>query len=228
MLQPKGRLDVIKAIIFDFDGLIYDTEMPEYQAFREIYAEHGHELELQVWGQCVGTNASGFNPYDHLEACLGQPVNRDEIRRRHKTKFERLMAQETIRAGVEDYLAAAKALGLRIGLASSSSRAWVTGYLAQLGVLPHFECVRVRDDVRLVKPDPELYLQVIHEFGIEPHEAVAFEDSPNGAKAAKAAGLYCVAVPNELTRHLTFGDVDLQLRSMADMKLEAVVGRFQA
>ncbi|MBM7566705.1 HAD-IA family hydrolase [Paenibacillus sacheonensis] len=219
---------MIKAIIFDFDGLIYDTEVPEYKAFQEIYAEHGHELELGVWGQCIGTYNSAFNPYDHLEACLGRTLDRQELRSRHKAKFDRLMEAETIRPGVESYLATARALGLRVGLASSSSREWVTGHLAKLNVATYFECIRVRDDVRLVKPDPELYVQVIEAFGIAPNEAVAFEDSPNGAKAAKAAGLYCVAVPNGITRELTFGEVDLRLDSMTDMKLEAVISRLSS
>lgn len=219
---------MIKAIVFDFDGLIYDTEVPEYTAFREIFAEHGHELELGVWGQCVGTNDSGFDPYDHLAACLGRPVDREELRALRKAKFERLIAEETIRPGVEAYLQTARALGLRIGLASSSNRAWVTGHLAKLNVLPYFECIRVSDDVKLVKPDPELYLQVIQAFGIEPQEAVAFEDSPNGAKAAKAAGLHCVAVPNGVTRELAFEAVDLRLSSLTDIGLEALIQRLQA
>lgn len=219
---------MIKAIVFDFDGLIYDTEVPEYKAHRELFAEHGQELELSVWGQCVGTNDSGFNPYDHLEACLGKPVDRDDLRGRFRTKFDRLLAQEAIRPGVEDYLQAAQALGLRIGLASSSGRDWVMGHIAKLNVLPYFECIRVRENVRLVKPDPELYAQVIREFGIEPHEAVAFEDSPNGARAAKAAGMRCVTVPNDVTRHLAFDEYDLQLRSLADMSLEALLRRLEA
>ncbi|QHW32367.1 HAD-IA family hydrolase [Paenibacillus rhizovicinus] len=219
---------MIKAIVFDFDGMIYDTEVPEYKAHCEIFAEHGQELELSLWGQCVGTNNSGFNPYDHLEACLGKPVDREVLRGRYQTKLERLLEQETIRPGVEDYLKSAQKLGLRIGLASSASRAWITGHNAKLNVLPYFECVRTREDVRLVKPDPELYVQVIREFGIEPHEAVAFEDSPNGAKAAKAAGMRCVTVPNDVTRYLTFGEVDMQLQSLADVSLEALLQKLQA
>ncbi|SFJ22457.1 haloacid dehalogenase superfamily, subfamily IA, variant 3 with third motif having DD or ED [Paenibacillus sp. UNC496MF] len=219
---------MIKAIVFDFDGLIYDTEAPEYRAYREIFAEHGHELELAVWGQCVGTHDSGFDPYGHLEACLGRTVDRELLRARHREKFEALLAAETIRPGVEDYLKDAGTLGLRVGLASSATRAWVTGHLGRLSVAPYFECIRVRDDVVRAKPDPELYLQVLREFGLEPHEAVAFEDSPNGAKAAKAAGMYCVTVPNDVTRELAFGSVDLRLESLADVRLDALIRRLEA
>lgn len=217
----------MKAIVFDFDGLIFDTEVPEYKAFQEIFAEHGQELALAEWGRCIGTNSSGFDPYEHLEACLGSAVDREHVRTLKQDKYSRLIAEETVRPGVEAYLQTAKAMGLRIGLASSSSRAWVTKHLAMLGIADYFECIRVSDDVRDVKPDPELYLQVVAHFGIAPSEAVAFEDSPNGAKAAKAAGLYCVTVPNAVTRELTFGPVDLSLSSMADMRLEEVLARLE-
>ncbi|WP_219834583.1 HAD family phosphatase [Paenibacillus sp. R14(2021)] len=213
---------MIKAIVFDFDGTIFDTEGPEFKSYQEIFAEHGHELDLNIWSQGVGT-VDGFHPFDHLEACTGQAVNRDALRVLQKEKYGRFIAEETILPGVEEYLKAAKELGLHVGLASSSSRAWVTKHLDQLNVAHYFDVVRVRDDVRKAKPDPELYRQVIDHFGISPQEAIAFEDSPNGALAAKAAGLYCVTVPNGVTRGLPFCDIDIRLQTMSDMKLDALI-----
>ncbi|MFF2480978.1 HAD family hydrolase [Paenibacillus sp. NPDC058071] len=214
---------MIKAVVFDFDGLIFDTETPEFKAFQEIYVEHGYQLDLKMWSLWLGTDSSKFNPYDYLDECAGKPLNREEISSLRRTKYERLIAGEQTRPGVEEYLKAAKELGLKVGLASSSSREWVVDHLTKLNLIHYFDCIRVREDVRKVKPDPELYLQVITEFGIEPYEAVAFEDSPNGSLAAKQAGLFCVAVPNEITKQLSFCEVDSRLDSMSQVKLKALI-----
>ena len=117
----------------------------------------------------------------------------------------------------------AKKLGLKVGLASSSPCDWVTGHLSRLGLIQYFDCIYARDDVRRTKPDPELYLTVIDEFQIGSHEAVVFEDSPNGILAAKRAGLFCVAVPNPLTRQLRLDHADFRLNSLAEMPLSELL-----
>ena len=97
--------------------------------------------------------------------------------------------------GVLDYLRDAHRLGLKVGLASSSSCAWVEGHLVRLGLREYFDCVRARDDVSITKPDPALFLSAVETLGVQPCEAIAFEDSRNGLIAARRAGLHCVAVP---------------------------------
>ncbi|OUM94664.1 MAG: hypothetical protein A9Z00_10850 [Thermobacillus sp. ZCTH02-B1] len=217
------RVAAFKAIIFDFDGLILDTETPEYRSFSELYRQYGAELPIEVWGRWIGTDASPFDPYAHLEASAGIAVDREAARAFRRARYDELMAGERARPGVEDYLRDGRRLGLRIGLASSSTRDWVLGYLRRLGLEDRFDCIRTREDVAKVKPEPELYLKALEALGAAPEEAVAFEDSPNGALAAKRAGLKCVVVPNELTRRLDFGEHDLRLSSMADMPLEEVL-----
>ncbi len=216
---------MIKAVVFDFDGLIIDTETPWYDAFREIYGEHGVELPLEVWAQCVGTSHDVFDPYDYLEQCIGKPINRDELRRRISDKHAEMMEGRTIRPGVEHYLRSAKSLGLNIGLASSSTLQWVERFLKQFDLLHYFQCIRTADGVKKVKPDPELYVQALECLGVSAGEAVAFEDSPNGARAAKSAGMRCVIVPNPVTAALAFDQYDLRLESMADMELQQVIER---
>lgn len=220
----------MKAVVFDFDGLILDTETAEYHAFAHICREHGTELPLEVWGQCIGTDVrtSRFDPYVYLEERLGRSIDREQIHLRRREKYEALLGRAAPRPGVESYLQAARRLGLRIGLASSSKRSWITGYLEQMNLLDYFDCIRSKDDVANVKPDPELYRQAVAALGVAPREAVAFEDSPNGSLAARRAGLRCVVVPNEVTSALRFGDVDLRLASMADMPLEEVLARLSA
>ncbi|MDF2964166.1 MAG: phosphoglycolate phosphatase [Paenibacillus sp.] len=216
---------MIKAVIFDFDGLILDTETPEYESFQAMYRDHGIELTIELWGQCVGTDGSLFEPYTHLEQCLGAPFDREAARFLRRQRYTDRMRDILPRPGVKDYLMEAQSLGLQIGLASSSTREWVTGYLKQYGLLDFFKCIRTRDDVEKVKPDPALYLQAMACLGVQANEAAAFEDSPNGCLAAKRAGMNCVIVPNDLTALLTFGDHDLRLTSMSEMPLTEVISR---
>ncbi len=215
---------LIKGLIFDFDGTILDTETPEYLAWQAVFAAHGTELPLAVWGRAIGT-AAALDPHAYLEERCGRPVDRAAVDADRHARYRELMAAETVRPGVTEYLAAAGDLGLRLGLASSSSRPWVEGYLADLGLLGRFETIRTSEDVARVKPDPALYRRVLADLGLVPAEAIAVEDSPNGARAARAAGLFCLAVPTPVTRALAFDAVDLRLESLADLPLAAVMAR---
>jgi putative hydrolase of the HAD superfamily len=213
---------MIKAIIFDFDGLILDTETPEYHTYREMFEELGAILPLEEWTKGIGTHG-GFHPLDFLEQQIGSKVDRVQFSGQVETKRHALIENLTIRPGVVNYLLAAQKLGLRIGLASSSSRRWVEYYLRKHELYDYFEVIRTRDDVVKVKPDPELYLQALEQLGVKHTEAIVFEDSLNGLRAAKAAGIYCVIVPNEVTSQLDFVMHDLRLSSMEDMSLEDII-----
>jgi len=136
-----------------------------------------------------------------------------------------MIAVQPILPGVERYIADAKRLGLQVGLASSSGSEWVKGHLKRVGLIEHFEYIRCAEDVTRTKPDPELYQAVLKVMNVEPHEAIAFEDSANGALAAKRAGMYCVAVPNPMTCGLNFDHVDYRLESMAEMDLVELIQR---
>jgi HAD superfamily hydrolase (TIGR01509 family) len=216
---------MIKAVVFDFDGLILDTESNEYFAHSEMFRQLGVELPIQEWGKCIGTDASAFDVFAYLEQLVGSPVDRDQLNSARHELFINRMSKEEIRPGVRDYLLSAQDQGLRIGLASSSTRAWVTGYLEKHHLAGFFETIRTRDDVAIVKPNPELYQLALADLQVLPNEAIAFEDSPNGALAAKRAGMYCVAVPNSVTTSLIFGEIDLRISSMQEMSLAEIISR---
>jgi len=214
---------MIRALIFDFDGLILETESPIYQSWQELYQSYGRQLSLEQWETILGTNEGSFDPMVELEAQVGSLQDRENVMSQVRQRELDLIAAQPVLPGVRDYLVEAKKLGLKIGLASSSPCSWVTGHLSRLGLIQYFDCIYARDDVRRTKPDPELYLTVIDEFGIRPDEAVVFEDSPNGILAAKRAGLLCVAVPNPLTRQLRLDHADFRLNSMAEMPLSELL-----
>lgn len=216
---------VIEALIFDFDGLIVDTEGPVYQAWREVYEQHGQELRLELWQTVIGRGSNWFDPLQELERRLGRSLDRDRLSAARRVREMELVVALPVLPGVQEWRAGAAGLGLQLGVASSSSRAWVTGHLDRLGLGDGWGAIRCRDDVARAKPDPDLYLAVTEALGVPPGAALAIEDSPNGIAAAKAAGLFCVAVPNPLTAALDFSAADIQLSSLADSDLESVIAR---
>jgi HAD superfamily hydrolase (TIGR01509 family) len=218
---------MIRAVIFDFDGLILDTEVPEFQTWQEIYQAHGCELALEVWATGLGTSADAFDPYTHLETQLGRLLDREVIQRQRRQRYQELLEATSVLPGVREYIAEAKRLGLHLGVASSSSREWVVGHLTELGLYAHFDCIKCRDDVPRVKPDPALYQAVVEVLALQPSQAIALEDSPNGIAAAKRAGLFCIAVPNQLTCQLPLEQADLQLRSLAELPLQQLLEQLQ-
>ncbi len=214
---------MIHALIFDFDGLILDTEEPEFQTWQEVYAEHNAHLPLEEWANGIGGGIESFDVYGYLEAQIGRTLNREDIALRHRERTRELLALKTVLPGVETYLVEAKRLGLKRAVASSSSRAWVTGHLSRLGLLESFDYLRCGDEVTHRKPNPELYLDVLKHFGITGNEAIVLEDSPNGIRAANAAGIFSVAIPNVVTGQLPLDHADLRLPSMAHMPLEKLI-----
>jgi HAD superfamily hydrolase (TIGR01509 family) len=210
---------MIQAVIFDFDGLILDTEVPEFQVWQEIYQVYGCDLPLANCAAGIGTSWDAFDAHAYLEGQLGRRLDREHLREQRRQRCAELIEVQPILPGVEEYIADAKRLGMRLGVASSSSREWVVGHLARLGLSPHFDCIKCSDDVPRVKPDPALYQAVLEALGLRADQAIALEDSPNGIAAAKRAGLFCIAVPNPLTCQLPLGQADLQLRSLAELPL---------
>lgn len=211
---------MIKALIFDFDGLIMDTETPDYESWQQVYQQYGCELAVEKWGQIVGgTGASDFDPHNHLEELCGQSLDREEVWLSRRKKYLEGLSVQPVLPGVMDYLDDAERRGLQLAIASSSPENWVRGHLARLGLYQRFDVIKTADDVKRTKPDPELYLATLEAISRKPGQALAFEDSPNGVKAAKAAGVFCVAVPNKLTARLTFQGADLHLNSLAETSL---------
>lgn len=212
---------MIKAIIFDFDGLIVDTETTWYECYREVLASHNLELSIEQFSKVIGTTDEVL--YDYIRGNLQKPVEREEIESAVRSLFAGKMGEPFLREGVEDYLKEAKEMGLKIGLASSSRREWVESYLKKLGIFHYYEVIKTGDEVAKVKPDPELYARAVEALGIEPREAVAFEDSLNGLIAAIGAGVHCVVVPNQVTAHLAFKGHRHRLSSMGEMSLKEVL-----
>jgi HAD superfamily hydrolase (TIGR01509 family) len=214
---------MIRGLIFDFDGLILDTELPGVQCWQEIYQEYGCTFPASAYANSIGTLPRSFNVYDHLEAQIGRPLDRIALQQWRLQRCTELIEQQSVLPGVEDYLREAKQRGLKVGIASSSSREWVVGHLERLELLSLFDFLSCGDAVAATKPHPELYLIALSSLQLYPYEAIAFEDSPHGVTAAKAAGIFCVVAPNSVTRQLSLAHADLQLPSLAEMPFAQIL-----
>ncbi|MFD0671256.1 HAD family hydrolase [Cohnella sp. GCM10027633] len=218
---------MIKAVIFDFDGTLADTETCAYEAMCGIYAEHGHELPLATWSLAIGTHG-GFDPYAHLEEKTGRKLDREALESQFRALHVATVEKLALRPGVMERLEEARRLGWKIGLASSSDRAWLERNTKLLGIREYFETIRSADDVERVKPDPALYAQAAEALGVKPEEAIAIEDSMNGLRAAKAAGMFAVVVPNPVTAHMDFTGADAIADSLAEVVFADLAATYSA
>jgi len=209
----------VQAIVFDFDGLILDTELPHYNTVKDEFEEHGVELRLDDWLRNIG-RADHPHWTEWLEDALGAPIEREVVQARRYAKYHELVLRNEVLPGVLDLLDQADERGIPAAVASSSPTDWVVPHLERLGLRSRLQAVRTLDDVERAKPWPDVFLAAVTALGALPQHAVAFEDSHNGSKAAKAAGMWCVVAPNELTRIQDFSHADLVVDSLADVHLD--------
>ncbi len=216
-----------QALIFDFDGLVLDTEISAFRSWQEIYREYQLDLPLEQWILCIGGTIAQFDAFAFLEQQVGRSLPRKEIEERRRLLHLAQLEAETALPGVEDTIRDARRAGLRIGLASNSPLSWVEGHLTRLGLHAHFDCIKTIEDVQHAKPQPDLYLAALDCLDVPAEQAIALEDSPNGVRAAQAAGIFCIAIPNQLTELLSLDHAGLRLKSLADMPLERLLAQVE-
>lgn len=209
---------MLRALIFDFDGLIVDTETPEVEIWREVFLEHGTVFPDEYWINAIGRGADQIleTPAQVLQRCCSTPIEAAVVKADHHRRVMAAINAQPPRPGIVALLEDARKCGLKVGVASSSKHAWVDGHLARLGLADRFDAITCADDVARAKPFPDLYLKACERLGVAPSEAVAIEDSPNGIAAARAAGVFVTTYPNTLTRLLDI--------SVADHRVETLEG----
>ncbi|WML49743.1 HAD-IA family hydrolase [Neobacillus sp. PS3-34] len=207
---------MLKAIIFDFDGTIIDTETVWFRVFKEVLEEQfSLHLPVEEFAKVIGTTDEVL--YQYIESQLGRDIDKKELRERVDRRFLDLRGVLEVREGVLEKIKEAQSLGYKIALASSSSREWIDGFLEQFDLRGYFSVIKTKEDVEKVKPDPSLYLKALQELGVEPQEALAIEDSANGALAAIAAGMNCAVIPNEVTSFLEFHEKAVRSETFGDL-----------
>jgi HAD superfamily hydrolase (TIGR01509 family) len=218
----------VRALLFDFDGTMLETESSSYGSWRDLLAEHDFELTHDDWQAAVGT-INGVDPVALLEDHLGTTVDRDELVARQRALHREMLVEEVLRPGIERIVDEARGCGVATAIVTSASERWVRMHLRRLGLEEDWEHIIAADgDPHRAKPAPLLYEEALELLGAVPEEGVAVEDSPNGVAAAKAAGLTAIAFPNPITARMDLGQADVVVPDLAGLGLDgllATIGR---
>jgi len=208
--------------IFDCDGLLADTETPDYDAWREIYEEQGLALPVETWAQSIGT-AKGQSLNDWhtpLAAVIGPGYDPEAVQARRRNFYQNAIGRLTPMPGVLAVLDALDEAQIPCAVASNSDRGWVDRVLDITGLTSRFQTIATADEVEHPKPAPDVYLLAAERLGVPPQHCAAFEDSPRGLAAAHAAGMFTVAVPTALTRHFAFEQAHHIVESLERLALD--------
>lgn len=205
------------AVLFDFDGVLVDTEWSIYQAWLRTFQAHGHDLPLDVYTRCIGSDFATWSPKTHLEEISGLAFDWHQIDAQRQEEILRDLTGEGTMSGVLELLEQLTLTGHRRAVVSSSSHHWVDGWLEKLTFSHHFETVVCRGDAPRIKPAPDLYLEAANRLGLEPAACLVIEDSLNGVKSAKAAGMNVWVVPNQVTAGLDFATADRVFPSLVEL-----------
>ncbi len=216
----------IRAVIFDFDGLVLDTELPIFAAWRAVFEAHDAiPPTIEEWAEGIGTT-EGLDVESWLRARVGdRPIDFEAINESRRTHRDALLELERALPGVEAWLDEADAAGYAVAIASSSPDDWVHEHLDRIGLRTRFATIVTAGGALRSKPAPDTYREACARLRVQPREALALEDSPNGIAAAKAAGLRCVVVPHPLTETLDLSSADLRLESLAQCTLAQALTR---
>jgi HAD superfamily hydrolase (TIGR01509 family) len=210
-------LSHIRTVLFDFDGIIVDTEWAIYEEWHQLFREHGHPLPLETYNQCIGTDFDTWSPKTHLEELTGNSFDWHQLDESRNVEIRRNLEGAGLIPGVEEAVAAAERLGLKRAVVSSSSHDWVDGWLEKLEVAPRFQTTVCRGDAPRIKPAPDLYLEAARRLETDPSGCLVLEDSVNGSRAAKDAGMTVLAVPNRVTACCDFSLADGVISSLAEL-----------
>ena len=217
---------MLKALIFDFDGLILDTETPEYTALTEAYAEYGQKISVETYGLVVGVQYNQvYEPVSHLQELTGRSLDAASFWEKVNRRRLELIDQNPLLPGVEDLIHAARSRGLRLAVASSSAHAWVDGHLKHHHIYDCFDVIICKDDVLNIKPEPDLFLAALAGLNVAADEAFIFEDSLNGVIAAGRAGIRVIMIPNPVTEHMQVAADTPRLRSMTEISLDDLMSK---
>jgi len=217
----------IKGLIFDFDGLILDTESPRYKAWCEIYEHFKQKFDLVDYARTLGSSNEHFDPIVELSKRIGSSFNPPYWEKYQSQREMELLINEPLMPGVLGYFNQATGRHLKMAIASSSDRAWVISHLTRFSILDYFLAIETAEDVAKVKPSPDLYQKALYDLQLKPEQAIVFEDAPHGIASAKKAGLICVAVPNPLSAQLDLSEADLVMDSFEQIPLSELLKKIE-
>jgi putative hydrolase of the HAD superfamily len=211
----------VAAVVFDFDGIVLDSETPEYESHRRIYERCGVPLTVEDWCDAIGVWTEGHDErrFETLLARASEPPSRDLYFAERQRIFQMLLPPEPMR-GIRELLVALRDAGIPAAIASTSPARWVVPAAERIGVRGLFGAIVAGDEVPRRKPAPDVYLEAARRLGVDPADAVAIEDSGPGVAAALAAGMTVVAIPHRLTRSHDLAGAHLRVEHAGELTLD--------
>lgn len=199
----------ITSVIFDMDGLMFDTETVCYQSYVKASHEEGRELPLPVYKRTLGLNRADIKAV-YMRYFAGDEAFVDRIMEKEKAYSLQYMRAHGVpkKDGLDTLLSYLQERGMKIAVASSSHRETVVDLITRADVADCFSAVCCGDEVREAKPHPEIFLRAAKKLDADPKNALVLEDSKNGLKAAKAAGIRSILIPDML-------EPDAEMRTLA-------------
>ena len=211
----------LAAVIFDFDGIVLDSETPEYESHRRIYRRCGVTLTVEEWCGVIGTWSEGHDERWFAQLCArsADAPGRDAYFAERRRIFEEIVPADPM-PGIHDLLTALRGAAIPAAIASSAPARWVVGAVERLGIRPLLAAVVTGDEVGQRKPAPDVYLEAARRLGVEPERSIAIEDSGPGIAAARAAGMKAIAIPHWLTASHDLSGADLTVAHAGELTLD--------
>ncbi|MDQ8190779.1 HAD family hydrolase [Roseibacillus persicicus] len=205
-----------EAIFFDFDGTLMDTEWAIYSAWLRTFRDEGQELPIEVYVQCIGSDFDTWSPKLHLEELTGRSFDWEEMDASRQIEIEAELATQGAVEGARELLESLQGK-TRLAVVSSSSHGWVDGWLGRLGLAEFFENTTCRGDAPRIKPAPDLYQACSETLAVPPSGCLVIEDSLNGVRSAKTAGMTAFAIPNRITTVSDFAEADRVFSNLREL-----------
>lgn len=206
-----------KAVLFDFDGLILDTEWPIYQTWLDLFKSENQDLPISTYVQCIGSDFDTWSPEKHLESLTGKIYDWPTINPARQIEILAALKNPIALPGVNDLFQKLKTANIPIAVVSSSSHSWVDNWLEKLDLTKYCTTIVCKGDAPRIKPAPDLYLEAAKRLNLLPSDCLVIEDSLNGIKSAQAAGCISLAIPSRLTSCLDFSIADHTKNSLTEL-----------
>lgn len=205
------------AVLFDFDGILVDTEWEIYQAWLETFREHGHDLPLSLYTRCIGSDFDAWSPKLHLEELTRLNFDWIQMDERRQIRIRSALSKHGPIDGVVAVLKLLREIGIPMAVVSSSSHHWVDGWLEKLELMGFFQEIVCKGDAPKIKPAPDLFIEAALRLRVKASDCLVIEDSLNGLNSAKAAGMMAWMVPNRVTAKLDFTRADRVFTSFLEL-----------
>ncbi|MDG1779001.1 MAG: HAD family phosphatase [Flavobacteriaceae bacterium] len=214
---------MLKAVLFDMDGVIVDTEPLHHKAYQQMFSEVGIDVSSEMYEGFTGQSTYGIC----VQLCSYFKLHQDpqELVQIKRNNFTKLFFEDDdlqLLEGVKDLILDYHANGLALVLASSASMFTINNITKRFGLNQYFKDKLSGADLKASKPHPEIFINAASSAGVSPNECIVIEDSTNGIKAAKSAGIFCIAYKSEHSKNQDYTLADMLISNYEEINYGSI------